>query len=499
MCIYPVQCMTRSRQPPNTNTKPVICLFSDPEMRRVIVVRKNTLTTLASSSSSSSTSVTTTKVPRNTQCSKQQLALLPSTQSRPPSSGQPSDAQLAPFHLTLYPGKKRCRPRRLPRPYQLDTGAYGIPKHPSSSTSSVAFLPHTKLSVQVGEDAYFTRPTSLGIADGVGGWTRRPCPSSQPSPSALFSRRLMHFCSSLLSTNAHLHPSQILQQAYAHTLSAHSPLSTGSSTALLAVLDHDHSIEPLVHPSSLSENYAAGCIPSASSPSPDTDLPQLHIAHLGDSMAMLIRDGRIIWRTAEMWSSYNHPLQLAPGPSSPQPHTYTLPVHPNDIFILASDGLSDNLWDDDILDEVIKFTRSFHFPSSGSHEPTTPSPIISLLHSTPPIQILSEALCSRAKRVASSSSSAPTPASSTSISGSSPASNPQSTSVAAAAASSTPIVTELGPTPATPTDNLKADITPGTSSTSTPFAYRAKLAGKPFRGGGKPDGAFFLAGPIDPN
>ena len=452
-------------------------------MRRVIVVRKNTLTTLASSSSSS-TSVTTTKVPRNPQCSKQQLALLPSTQSRPPSSGQPSDAQLAPFHLTLYPGKKRRSPRRLPRPYQLDTGAYGIPKHPSSSASNLAFLPHTKLSVQVGEDAYFTRPTSLGIADGVGGWSRRPCPSSsQPSPSALFSRRLMHFCSSLLSTNAHLHPSHILQQAYAHTLSAHSPLSTGSSTALLAVLDYNHSIVPLVHPSSLSENYAAGCIPSTSSPTTDTELPLLHIAHLGDSMAMLIRDSHIIWRTAEMWTSFNHPLQLAPGPSCPQPHTYSLPVHPNDIFILASDGLSDNLWDDDILDEVLKFTRG-----SQSHEPATPSPILSLLHSTPQIQILSEALCSRAKRVASSSSSTQ---SSTLISP--PSNNPQSTSVAAATLSPTSTPTELGP--GTLTDNLKDDTTP---STSTPFAHRAKLAGKPFRGGGKPDGAF-LAGLFNPN
>ena len=46
------------------------------------------------------------------------------------------------------------------------------------------------------------------------------------------------------------------------------------------------------------------------------------------------------------------------------------------------------------LDEALEFTRG-----SQSHEPTSPSPILSLLDSTPPIQILSEALCSRAKRI----------------------------------------------------------------------------------------------------
>ena len=144
--------------------------------------------------------------------------------------------------------------------------------------------------------------------------------------------------------NVHLHPSQILQQAYAHTLSAHSPLSTRSFRAS--------------RPSF--ENYAAGCIPSTSSSTKDTELSLLHIAHLGDSMAMLIRGGRIVWRTAEMWRSYSHPLQLAPGPSCPQPHTTP--------------------------------SRSTQTTSSSSplmcYEPATPSPILSFLHSTLPIQIL---------------------------------------------------------------------------------------------------------------
>ena len=100
-------------------------------------------------------------------------------------------------------------------------------------------------------------------------------------------------------------------------------------------------------------------------------------------MGMLVRGDQIAWRSDEMWwgvsippyfvlptfnnsTQYNQPLQL--GPPSPllpstslpvQPHTFTLPVRADDILILASDGLSDNLWDEDFLDEVLKFRNDF--------------------------------------------------------------------------------------------------------------------------------------------
>ena len=51
---------------------------------------------------------------------------------------------------------------------------------------------------------------------------------------------------------------------------------------------------------------------------------------------------------------FNTPVQLGPA-SSTKPHDariFTIPVQEDDILILASDGLSDNLWDGNILDEV---------------------------------------------------------------------------------------------------------------------------------------------------
>lgn len=247
------------------------------------------------------------------------------------------------------------------------------------------------MAVQVGEDAYFLRPDAMGVADGVGGWSRA---APATANSALFSRSLMHFCSyelSLLSSpppppspseisqpsTIDVHPIDILQRSYDKCLSVFQRhgLTGGSATALLAVLRDE----------------------------------ELRIAHLGDCAVCLVRDGGIVYRSEEMqhavsvaylWSltpslihhtQFNYPLQL--GPSSPtlpaHARAISLPVQQNDILILSSDGMTDNLWDEDVLDEINKFTNSDRFAMpwiGGKWKKTFPS-------------MLSQALCSRAKRV----------------------------------------------------------------------------------------------------
>ena len=70
--------------------------------------------------------------------------------------------------------------------FHFDVGAYGIPKFHSSNVISgrdgVGGADHwfhnskptegLDLAVQVGEDAYFIRDNAMGVADGVGGWSR---------------------------------------------------------------------------------------------------------------------------------------------------------------------------------------------------------------------------------------------------------------------------------------------------------------------------------------
>ena len=171
---------------------------------------------------------------------------------------------------------------------------------------------------------------------------------------------------------------------------------------------------------------------------------------------------------------FNTPVQLGPA-SSTKPHDariFTIPVQEDDILILASDGLSDNLWDGDILDEVVRFRRSFmgttstksndsNAPESAPPTPAgaataTPAPSATFRRSTL-AGMLSEALCSRAKRV----------------------SETRGSRKAEKATKSVLTSTEAGASTQAQAQ-AQADV---------PFARRAKEQGKLFEGG-KPDGEF---------
>src|ERR1700761_5328228 len=68
-------------------------------------------------------------------------------------------------------------------PFHFDVGAYGIPKFRPSNVicgrdgvGGAELWSHMTegldLAVQMGEDAYFVRDNAMGVADGVGGWSR---------------------------------------------------------------------------------------------------------------------------------------------------------------------------------------------------------------------------------------------------------------------------------------------------------------------------------------
>ena len=132
----------------------------------------------------------------------------------------------------------------------------------------------------------------------------------------------------------------------------------------------------------------------------------------------------------------------------------------DDILVLASDGLSDNLWDEDILDEVVRFKRSF-MPPSDSSSPASSSSSSSgvakegILGRRTLAGMLSEALCSRARAVSERRGKSST---TMRVSASAPAEGP-------------------------------AGILSGDED-EVPFARRAREQGRAFRGG-KLDGECF--------
>lgn len=135
-----------------------------------------------------------------------------------------ANASPAPTTAESQPGKPTTAspssspPRHEPQ-YILNASASGIPKQRHQTPSPRTPQPSNPLTsttaVQVGEDAYYIRPESLGISDGVGGWSSARRKRQQrvvrfdgdeggrkeiwvegegDADPGRFSRLLMHFC-----------------------------------------------------------------------------------------------------------------------------------------------------------------------------------------------------------------------------------------------------------------------------------------------------------------
>lgn len=106
---------------------------------------------------------------------------------------------------------------------------------------------------------------------------------------------------------------------------------------------------------------------------------------------MVIRGGEPIFRSEEQQHSFNFPFQLGTSSrdSSKDTQSFTLKIQEGDIVVLGSDGLFDNVFDDDIVDIVASKTMA------------------NVLHSDP--QQMANALLKRAKEVAEDSRYASSP------------------------------------------------------------------------------------------
>ncbi|GAA5969158.1 hypothetical protein JCM11641_007491 [Rhodosporidiobolus odoratus] len=319
---------------------------------------------------------------------------LPSTSqsSQPPSSSSTSNppatlftsappAHFPPRALPSFFGSALSIARRSNLVFR--NGAYGIPKpemgRRNKGKEKMLMPPEGTpeehyLSVGVGEDAYFLRSDSLGVADGVGGWS-----GHAGANSARWARKLMHHCSAELARYENVEddlflryyevdPVDILQCAYEKTLAECKQEGTiGSSTALLAILRND----------------------------------ELRLANLGDCSCCVIRGSDYIFRSEEQQHQFNFPFQAgtnAKDTPAKDAQRLTIPVKRDDIVILASDGLVDNVFSDDLLEEVLRFVSSNSpLPTPASSPPAASSGQFTLRRFSP--QAVSEALCFRAKSV----------------------------------------------------------------------------------------------------
>jgi protein phosphatase PTC7 len=199
--------------------------------------------------------------------------------------------------------------------------------------STVRVIPHPEKAARGGEDSFFAHPFAIGVADGVGGWNEVGVDPSKYS-RALVAGSL----AAIEKPTPSRDPVALMLAGYTTAGSI-----VGSATFCIVSLD------------TLSDEQRAAAAKSASSP--DAIVGQLRSANLGDSGFMVYRREALIFRSQEQQHSFNFPLQLGKNsedtPASAD--VFNLPIESDDLVIVGSDGLFDNVHDINVTQLVQQY------------------------------------------------------------------------------------------------------------------------------------------------
>lgn len=156
----------------------------------------------------------------------------------------------------------------------------------------------------------------LGVADGVGQW------SLEGMNPGVYARELMENCGKIISNSSIvsiISPLEVLKR------SVEEAQSPGSSTILVAYFNGQ----------------------------------ALHVANIGDSGFIIIRNGTVYKRSSPMLHEFNFPLQIERGHDpSELVEEYKIDLEEGDIIVTATDGLFDNLYEQEITSIVLKYLQA---------------------------------------------------------------------------------------------------------------------------------------------
>lgn len=190
---------------------------------------------------------------------------------------------------------------------------------PLKLVSGSCYLPHPDKEATGGEDAHFicAEEQALGVADGVGGWAELGI------DAGYYSRELMSNSVNAIQDEpkGSIDPARVLEKAHTSTK------SQGSSTACIIAL---------------------------------TD-QGLNAINLGDSGFMVVREGHTVFRSPVQQHDFNFTYQLESGSNGDLPSSgqvFTVAVAPGDVIIAGTDGLFDNLYNNEITAIVVQAVRA---------------------------------------------------------------------------------------------------------------------------------------------
>ncbi|CAH9127176.1 unnamed protein product [Cuscuta epithymum] len=181
-----------------------------------------------------------------------------------------------------------------------------------SSTKMVAgafYIPKHNPSMPLGQDSHFILPGAhtVGVADGVGGWSKRGI------DAGIYARELMRNAvlaiRRQLQSEGSVDPTAALDEAYVDTD------EPGSSTACILTLVDD----------------------------------VVRAVNVGDSGFVILRGGRVCYRTPVQQTRFNCPVQLGrDSDDSSVAEEIEVAVEPGDVVVMATDGLFDNVHQEEL-------------------------------------------------------------------------------------------------------------------------------------------------------
>ncbi|KAI1369548.1 phosphatase 2C-like domain-containing protein [Xylaria arbuscula] len=206
-----------------------------------------------------------------------------------------------------------------------------------------------------GDDAVYANDHFICVGDGVGAWSSRP-----RGHAGLWSRLILHFwvlaieedmAKAQSSGSAYQpDPKRHLQTAYERTVEATSEPSDclGTTTATGAQL------------------FYKGDLKNSQS----NVTPLLYVTNLGDSRVMVVRakSQEILYQSQEQWHWFDCPRQLGTNsPDTPNENAIVdvVELAEGDICLAMSDGVTDNLWGHEIVDNVSKSVKRWEAGEGG--------------------------------------------------------------------------------------------------------------------------------------
>ena len=171
----------------------------------------------------------------------------------------------------------------------------------------------------------------------------------------LWSRLILHFwaleterdasVTDAAATSSEPTPVEYLQKAYEQTVAAtSSPNEWNGTTTDCGALLHYSIKEPRT--------------------------PLLYVTNLGDSQCLVMRpkDQSIVYKTSEQWHWFDCPQQIGSNsPDTPIANAVMdkVSIEENDVVLAMSDGVVDNLWEHEVLDNVVDSIRKWEAGEGG--------------------------------------------------------------------------------------------------------------------------------------